>query len=1018
MEYLVGGAATAFGLFGYNRGNYRFDIELGFERFLEGRNYVIDQVGQYREDIRGLTELTNGKCEVYQTLTTMVIAVGIPLYCAGRLSLHGPSPPNWLMGLIVTNLTGALCFCAVSSWLHLHAGGRCSAACTYLLTRKVRPPFPTQAQLDRARCFSSDYEKQKLGDILRIPFLFHGTGKAACGDHSIRQAEGSRKGRSSAERTNAQDSHENVAVPGWISSEFENSRGIGYVTAPVVSPLPEHFTLYAELQTEWWSFDVYGRVMMTFGLELYTSAFAYYYIGHIYVELTAMWGAFGCAAVMCIQHMLIWQMDVIPSPGSAGANLWPIDFALSWAPLVACIAMALEYKAEFDYNAVVASVVLIFLCYTTHFLSIFRWILMLIPDAQPKAGEPADAPGANWWPSSWKLPSSFVHCLYLLAPPRKLLPGQVDLLGEMKTYQPGVSQDSFQPGNATRVTLGSIKARCSRISEVFNQVNTYRATLPDDSLGRIQNLYTKFQKVASRVGASRGRDDDGMTDDDDDMSTASGVDDDTLQNLAAKLDEIEYDLNEIGQTEQMAIPLDQEQDTYTAGKIPFTKTVGLHPYTISVYACYPLLLCWAIMIGARVCDTVIGEQALVEKPLLEPWGRFPLRADGRNAPPIGGHTNKMYPWQMNTGTEAEWLAGEIQEHHRRLKELNSQRGPHSERPSLAHLEENHTGPLSAAVKTLNDAASDINTFKFFAEYTPPTKTQESESIHSVNTELSERIAALESQVAELPEKDVAEADFNLHVLQNQKVATVTSHASVEWPAVFEPRVLACAPGTSELVAALTPRGVATIFSITGEDTEVRRVSLSGLAGLGQIVGAVWNTEGLVVTTEKGSLGHCEGQPPSRGAWKCRAHSAPRLPIGSQGRLLSASVTRTKSDTLQAALVVEGEETVVMFELSEGSWLPIGEIPIPVGVLGQQQKAAVSMGASQLLMVTDDGVVHRQGLDDSATVSHPALTIEEVGLMPHEWHMACSLDSNRVARLAQRKTAEGIWRPTVFISQMA
>jgi hypothetical protein len=42
-------------------------------------------------------------------------------------------------------------------------------AATSLLTRKVRLPIPSMAQLDAARSFGSAFEQQKLGDQFRVP---------------------------------------------------------------------------------------------------------------------------------------------------------------------------------------------------------------------------------------------------------------------------------------------------------------------------------------------------------------------------------------------------------------------------------------------------------------------------------------------------------------------------------------------------------------------------------------------------------------------------------------------------------------------------------------------------------------------------------------------------------------------------------------------------------------------------------------------------------------------------------
>ncbi|CAE8603999.1 unnamed protein product, partial [Polarella glacialis] len=93
------GAATAagFGLFGYNRENFLYDAELRFERFSAGREFAIGQQEQFRADIKALTALTAKKNGIYAVVATLDMALCVALYCAGRLGLHGPAPPGWIM---------------------------------------------------------------------------------------------------------------------------------------------------------------------------------------------------------------------------------------------------------------------------------------------------------------------------------------------------------------------------------------------------------------------------------------------------------------------------------------------------------------------------------------------------------------------------------------------------------------------------------------------------------------------------------------------------------------------------------------------------------------------------------------------------------------------------------------------------------------------------------------------------------------------------------------------------------
>eukprot|EP00438_Fugacium_kawagutii_P005039 Skav203630 [mRNA] locus=scaffold1120:20553:24435:+ [translate_table: standard] len=146
----AGTAAVGFGLFNYNRANYLYDAEFRYERFTAGREYAVEQQNQYRNDLRTLSALTMVKNNQYAGLAALDMALCIALYCAGRLGLHGPSPPGWIMGLWLTNNACSFSFMGLAIFLALHASFRAQAASVNLLTRKIRVPVPSMRQLDKA----------------------------------------------------------------------------------------------------------------------------------------------------------------------------------------------------------------------------------------------------------------------------------------------------------------------------------------------------------------------------------------------------------------------------------------------------------------------------------------------------------------------------------------------------------------------------------------------------------------------------------------------------------------------------------------------------------------------------------------------------------------------------------------------------------------------------------------------------------------------------------------------------
>merc|ERR1719476_752859 len=87
--------------------------------------------------------------------------------------MHGSAPPGWFCALFSGSIFMSVMFNGTSLWLSMHASLRAQCAAASLLTRKVRLPIPSMAQLDQARVFGSAYEKQEWRDIFRVPFMRH-----------------------------------------------------------------------------------------------------------------------------------------------------------------------------------------------------------------------------------------------------------------------------------------------------------------------------------------------------------------------------------------------------------------------------------------------------------------------------------------------------------------------------------------------------------------------------------------------------------------------------------------------------------------------------------------------------------------------------------------------------------------------------------------------------------------------------------------------------------------------------
>merc|ERR1719221_1665175 len=99
------------------------------------------------------------------------------------------------------------------------------------------------------------------------------------------------------------------------------------------------------------------------------------------------------------------------------------------APYLAVVGTTLEYRAYWSHATVALTWAIVILCFFGHFV----FALRLLDFAWPSTTETdmAEELGRQWWPKHWRIPTAFSE-LYILAPPKKLEPGQQDLLHEME----------------------------------------------------------------------------------------------------------------------------------------------------------------------------------------------------------------------------------------------------------------------------------------------------------------------------------------------------------------------------------------------------------------------------------------------------------------------------------------------------------------------------------------------------------------------------------------------------------
>mmetsp|Transcript_72877 Transcript_72877/g.202154 ORF Transcript_72877/g.202154 Transcript_72877/m.202154 type:complete len:825 (+) Transcript_72877:121-2595(+) len=415
-------AAVAWGAYKYNRMNYIYDIGLRYQRYTAGYSMACEQATMYREDIRDLTAMTVSKQDLYHIVGVIFYVITFQLIMAGRLGVHGPVPPGWLLGIHYTCSCLSMMYLTLSTWLAMHASARATSGAAHMLTRSVRLPIPTPRQLDKARKFGNSFESSRLEDMFRVPFVMPAP-KAA---NSFEAAGSSKTGKQSASSTGGTQFQRRQ--PKWYSDEADELYAGSKGASPTV---PEHFELYRGLQQEWWAHDIYARIALLYFMSSWLHGAAFYIQCHCFGELRAIWPAWSCTFVFVAAQYCILKVDIISEACKHRPYSFPVENIAPLTPLLTVLGMSFEYSIIPPSDGMKVLIYLIaWLCYIIHFL----WALRMFDIATPESilVEKQDLPGQPWWPAEWWLPTAFQDALYLMAPPKVVDEDQTCLQQEMR----------------------------------------------------------------------------------------------------------------------------------------------------------------------------------------------------------------------------------------------------------------------------------------------------------------------------------------------------------------------------------------------------------------------------------------------------------------------------------------------------------------------------------------------------------------------------------------------------------
>jgi len=1031
-SYAAGLATAAIGdsLFEYNRANFKFDGALRFERFQTGREYAMQQTNQYRADLRKMAELTSTKMNMYHVVGVTVMMLDMAVIGAGRLGLHGPSPPGWVMTLFLTNNAASLAFMAFTMWFAMHAACRANACSVHLLTRYVRVPVPTQHQLNQARVLGSDFEHMKWRDIMRVPFIgaahpekigdpnYHDKLEA----HEAAPAS-SRRSRSLPGRNRAPNP--NLSVPTWIRDEWELDRA-GGVTGPPEQPeaidaAPEHFRLYSRAQAEWVPIEVYARLCMTYGVLHFLHACAFYSLGHINCELRSFYTAYSVPFCITVAHQSICHFEFCRDSSRGNQYLPYFEFFGFFSPMFAAIAMSIEFRDGFSKTWIVLGWIIVFIAYFCQLLYSMRLWDIALPDTWAtlrRQGQVRDEVlGANsdhqsgWWPKSWvNIPTGFRSVLYIVAPPERLQEGQVDLVREMNELAAnggngnttGLPRGFSAQGEELTLRAGEVD---DRFRWWFSQDGYWdRVTIEDQE--RVRALFHEFQEAQGERTNTAG------------LATAidrahQGID---KVEQANNLDPGTPDDRADGRVDDYMVP-------QVGGPGHGAKASPPAPWKLVMLLMTTLVFCWCLGILGCILEVSLGEQFMVSHVMINPMTRpndydVPLHhAEWHGGNPAG-------PGLSAAQTEAIENA-HVPPHHRRLSIWEKMS---IDRQSADIMPKTNTKALEA------------NAF---------------EAMQSLAKSLPgpDALAALLQRPVKMDEVQELSKAMNLFgqvsptshgKAEKLKAPKHSAPARVHWPGFFEPRLLACqGEGRGGVIAAITPRGIgaAAHINIEGEEPwqTAEGFTLTGLSEYPPILSATWGEnqdDGLLLVSRAGHLITCPGRRPKAGGlWACSpiTGNVRTVPVPESAVLHAAAATwmagvgGTGGEPRLHAAVMTGDalDLVAIYALegegSSAAWLPLGDVAVPRRPHEPASKTAVTFVAGDILVATERGEVVQRRLSDGVLVANSASSATTTktagGLAPRQWQGVCGLPDGGVAHLALHKSASSssAWHPIVAAS---
>ena len=274
-------------LFDYNRENYKFDQEQRLERDMQRVEMQINRFDLFREDIEDLVKLTVDKMDMYHIVGALFLSFTALVYCEGII--EGPQPP-FFMGLYLLTVAASFVYLLLAVWLSMYASIASHSFGVRLRTRYVRLPIPNLSQIQSLTTKLSDFEKQGISKVMRLPF---GPTGAQTWQLEAQRNESSAGSAGSATGATGATGSARPALPelgpGLKGNALPETRlgdqgdlGFGredLLMKAAASVPGKHVELFRKLQAKWQCYDAYARVSMALGVNQMIQSVNYFVVG-------------------------------------------------------------------------------------------------------------------------------------------------------------------------------------------------------------------------------------------------------------------------------------------------------------------------------------------------------------------------------------------------------------------------------------------------------------------------------------------------------------------------------------------------------------------------------------------------------------------------------------------------------------------------------------------------------------------------------------------------------------------